>query len=92
MENQVYHIQTLLVDELDNYKEKEKENAEGQIKKIQDAYKQDDQELKKPMVIDKEQAQKEEIFLYKPYDAILPKPKIPELILFKMKLITWKII
>ena len=78
MENQVYHIQTLLVDKLDNYKEKWNEYAEGQIKEIQDAYKQDNQELKKPMVNNKKQVQKEEIFLYKPYDVILPKPKTPE--------------
>ena len=30
------------------------------------------------MVNNKKQVQKEEIFLYKPYDVILPKPKTPE--------------
>jgi len=39
VENQVYHIQALLVDELDNYKGKENKYAEAYIKEIQDAYK-----------------------------------------------------
>jgi len=47
MENQVYHIQKLLVDELDNYKEKEKGYTEGYIKEIQDTYKQEDIEMEK---------------------------------------------
>jgi len=34
MENQAYHIQWLLVDELDNYKGKENKYAEGHIKEI----------------------------------------------------------
>ena len=42
MENQVYHIQKLLADELDNCKEKEKDYMEGHIKETQDAYKQKD--------------------------------------------------
>ena len=37
MENQAYHIQKLLADKLDNYKEKE---SNEHIKKIQDTYKQ----------------------------------------------------
>ena len=49
MENQTYHIQMLLVDKLDNYKGKGNKYTEGQIKEIQDVYKQDDQELKKPI-------------------------------------------
>ena len=49
MENQTYHIQMLLVDKLDNYKGKENKYTKGQIKEIQDVYKQDDQELKKPI-------------------------------------------
>jgi len=43
----------LLVDKLNNYKEKGNKYAEGQIKEIQDIYKQDDQELKKLIVINK---------------------------------------
>ena len=39
MENQAYHIQTLLVNKLDNCKEKGNKYAEGQIKEIQDIYK-----------------------------------------------------
>jgi len=46
MENQTYHIQQLLVDELDNCKEKENEYAEGNIKKIHNVYKQEDIEMK----------------------------------------------
>ena len=42
MKNQVYYIQRLLVDELDNCKGKGNEYIEGYIKKIQDAYKQED--------------------------------------------------
>jgi len=39
MENQAYHIQKLLVDELDNCKRKGNEYAKGHIKEIQDTYK-----------------------------------------------------
>ena len=48
MENQVYHIQKLLVNELDNCKEKEKNYMERHIKEIQNIYKQEDIERKKP--------------------------------------------
>jgi len=68
----------LLVDKLDNYKGKGNKYAEGQIKEIQDVYKQDDQELKKPIVINKKQAQEKEIFLYKLYNIALSRPKTPE--------------
>ena len=47
MENQAYHIQQLLVYEFNNCKEKENEYAEGNIKEIQDTYKQEDIEMKK---------------------------------------------
>jgi len=46
MENQAYHIQKLLVDKLDNCKEKENKYAKGHIKEIQDTYKQEDIEIK----------------------------------------------
>jgi len=42
MENQAYHIQTLLVDELDNCKGKENMYVDGHIEEIQSIYKQDD--------------------------------------------------
>jgi len=42
MENQTYHIQKLLANELDNCKGKGNKYAEGHIKEIQDAYKQKD--------------------------------------------------
>ena len=70
----------LLVDKLYNCKEKEKgkEYTKGQIKEIQDTYKQDNLELKKPIVNNKKQVQEEEIFLYKLYNAILFKYKTLE--------------
>ena len=42
MENQVYHIQKLSANELNNCKEKGNNYAERYIKEIQDAYKQKD--------------------------------------------------
>ena len=42
MENQAYHIQMLLVDELDNCKGKGNIYTDEHIKEIQDAYKQED--------------------------------------------------
>ena len=53
MENQAYHIQILLVDELNSCKEKENEYAEEYIKEIQDTYKQEDLVIKTSQVIDK---------------------------------------
>jgi len=47
MENQAYHIQKLLVDELDNYKGKGNDYVKRHIKEIQDVYKQEDIEIKK---------------------------------------------
>ena len=66
MENQAYHIQWLLVDELDNYKGKGNEYAEGNIKEIQDTYKQEDIEMKKQEPSkEKQWVQDEEALLYK---------------------------
>ena len=42
MENQAYHIQKLLADELDNCRGKGNNYVEGHITEIQDAYKQED--------------------------------------------------
>ena len=78
MENQAYHIQKLLVNELDNCKGKENKYAEEYVKEIQDTYKQDDQEIEKHTINKKEQIQEKEIFLYKPIDIILSKPQTPE--------------
>ena len=44
MENQTYHIQKLLADELDNCKGKGNNYVKGHIKKIQNTYKQKDKE------------------------------------------------
>jgi len=80
MENQVYHIQQLLVDELDNCKEKENKYTKEYIKEIQDAYKQEDIVMKMLQTIDKgKQRVEEEVFLYKPYDVDKFRSKIPEL-------------
>ena len=54
MENQAYHIQTLLADELDRCKGKENTYAEEHIKKIQDTYKQEDSRVEQLMTVDKE--------------------------------------
>ena len=54
MEKQAYHIQSLLVDKLDNYKGKENKYAKEYIKEIQDTYKQEDMVVKMPQNIDKE--------------------------------------
>ena len=70
MKNQLYHIQVLLVDELDNCTGKENIYTDRHIKKIQDAYRQEDQKMKKSMVNSKgKQIQDEEVFLYKLYDV-----------------------
>ena len=53
MENQVYHIQTLLANELNSCKGKGNMYINGYIKKIWNTYKQEDQEMKKPVVNDK---------------------------------------
>ena len=55
MENQAYHIQVLLADELDNFKGKGNEYAKIHIKKIQETYKQNDVEWKKSVKDNKEQ-------------------------------------
>ena len=68
MENQAYHIQRLLVDELDNCKEKENNYIKRHIKKIQDTYQQEDIEIKELETKEKQQIQDEEILLYKSYE------------------------
>ena len=68
MENQAYYIQQLLVNKLDNCKGKGNEYVEGNIKEIQDAYKQEDLEMKKQEPSKgKQQVQDEEVLLYRPY-------------------------
>ena len=78
MENQAYYIQTLLVDKLNSCKGKENKYTKGHIKEIQDAYKQDNFELKKSVTNNKEQVQEEEVLLYKPYDVDLLRLKTSE--------------
>ena len=60
MENQAYHIQQLLVDELDNCKGKGNKYAEEYIKEIQDTYKQEDIVMKMPQNINKGKQRVEE--------------------------------
>jgi len=74
IENQAYHIQALLVNELGNCKGKRNEYAKVYIKKIQNVYKQDNFKLKKPVTKDKGQIQ-EEVLLYKPYNVDSPRSK-----------------
>ena len=80
IENQVYHIQQLLVDKLDNCKEKGNKYAEEHIKEIQDVYKQEDIVMKSPQTIDKgkQRVEEEEVFLYKPYNVDEHKSKTSE--------------
>ena len=92
MENQVYHIQTLLADELDRYKEKGNIYAEEHIKEIQDVYKQEDQKVKQLITVNKgkqqeNQVQGKEVFLYKSYNTSSKssKPITPELIFIQDK-------
>ena len=78
IENWTYHIQKLLVDELDNCKGKGNKYAEEHIKEIQDVYKQDNQEIEKSTINNREQVQEKEVFLYKLIDVIPLKPKTSE--------------
>ena len=76
MENQVYHIQQLLVDKLDNCKGKGNKYAKEHIKEIQDTYRQEDIVIKMSQNTNKgKQRVEEEVFLYKPYDVDEPRPK-----------------
>ena len=72
MENKAYHVQALLVDELDRYKGKGKFQADNHIKKIQDVYKTNHPNIEHPIIINKEKQKEEivqdkEVFLYKLY-------------------------
>ena len=80
MENQVYHIQWLLADKLDNYKEKGNKYTDRHIKEIQDTYKQEDIVMKEQDNKVKQKIQDEEVFLYKSYKVDLLRPKTPKLI------------
>ena len=86
MENQVYHVQTLLANKLDRCKGKENAYAKEYIKEIQDTYKQENQKVKQLMIVDKgkqqeNQVQDKKVLLYKLYNISLKssKPKTPEL-------------
>jgi len=59
MENQVYHIQSLLANELDRCKGKGNSYTNNHIKKIQDAYKIEQSDKEQTMVVDKKK-QKED--------------------------------
>ena len=79
MENQAYYIQMLLVGKLDSCKRNGNTYALEHIKEIQDVYKQDNIEIKEPIVDDKRgQVQEKEVFLYKPYNVESPKARTPE--------------
>ena len=91
MENQVYHIQQLLVDKLDNCKGKGNKYAEEHIKKIQDTYKQEDIVMKMLQTIDKgKQRVEEKVFFYKLYNVNESRPKTPKPQLIKIRLIILK--
>ena len=78
MEDQAYHIQKLLADELDEYKGKENDYIERHIKETQDAYKQEDIIIKEQDTKGKQWIQDEEVLLYRPYEIDLSKPKTPK--------------
>jgi len=79
MENQTYHIQALLVDELDSCRGKGNEYAEVHIKEIQEAYKQEDIEMKELETNKgKQQIQDKGVLLYKSYEVDSPRSKTPE--------------
>ena len=59
IENQAYHIQTLLADELDICKGKENMYAEKHIKEIQEVYKWEDQRVEQPIIVNKGEQQKD---------------------------------
>ena len=86
MENQAYHIQLLLADELDRYKEKENSYTDNHIKEIQDEYKIEQPDEEQLMIVNKGKkkenwVQEEEVFLYIYYDTLSKssKPKTLEL-------------
>ena len=70
----------MLVNELDNCKEKGNKYAEEYIKEIQDVYRQEDIVMKTSQTIDKgkQRVEKEGVFLYKPYDVDKLRPKTPK--------------
>ena len=70
----------LLVDKLDSCKGKRNKYAKEHIKKIQNAYKQEDLVIKTAQIINKgkQQVQNEEILFYKPYNVDKPRSKTPE--------------
>ena len=92
MENQAYHIQILLVDKLDSYKEKRNKYAEEHIKEIQDTYKQEDLVMKIVQIIDKEkqQVQDEKILLINPIILMNLNPRYSNQLLSKTRSRTWK--
>jgi len=74
MEQQAYHIQVLLVDELDWYKEKEREVVDKHIKILQEAYQDSYWDTLQLMIIDKGKQKKDtvqdEVLLYKSYNIL----------------------
>ena len=71
-----------MVDKLDNCKGKENDYAEKHMKEIQNAYKQEDMEMKELETKVKQWIQDEEVLLYKPYkvDSLKPKTSEPRVI------------
>ena len=67
---------------MDNCKGKENDYAERHIKEIQNAYKQEDMEMKELETKVKQWIQDEEVLLYKPYkvDSLKPKTSEPRVI------------
>ena len=74
MEQQAYHIQVLLVDELNWYKEKEREVVDKHIKILQEVYQDSYWDTLQLMIIDKGKQKKDtvqdEVLLYKSYNIL----------------------
>ena len=68
MENQVYQIQQMLANELDEYKGRENKFVDDNIKEIQELYR--DEEIKKEFKVKEKGIQDKEVLLFKPYEKL----------------------
>ena len=72
MENQVYHIQSLLANGLNRCKGKGNSYIKNHIKKIKNVYKNEQWDIEQLIIVEKEKQKEdqiqEDVFLYEPYD------------------------
>ena len=74
------------MDELDKCKGKGNDYAEGHIKEIQDAYKQENILMKELDIKEKQHIQDKKVLLYKPYKVDSPRPKTSKLTFIQDKI------